>query len=576
MNIQQIKERPQQFAQKTSSLSEIGVGLTQVMNNVAQQLIVKNDQNNQIKVNDTLQKAFTDIQIQTADYKKFNTQDPNNEKAYNSYTGSINLIGEKYADTLPTGYKNEFLSKFKGIVSNNDNQLKLWKYDQTNKNNQANIEGQITALNKQAYIYGSNGALHDAITNFETSSGILKDNSKILLGDAVTNELSKNMVKDYYTNYLNGVLATKPENIPAILENEQIKNVVGAEVSDKLLNASIGKIKNLENFNQWKEIAGLVSNNREMTEQVLAGNVDYITLENYLNQNKVSKNTRDYLMKQAGYQVGDGDGTGTNKKTKVSIEDKYNANNLILKDLSKIAIDPTKIEKDTLQIMQDKIYDYSNKGYLTQEETRRYLDKLEEYNGDILKNETLEKYSLTRIGTDIGQEQIEKFIDDNSKLLGYYAKDSKGNVKEEDGKYQVKSTMQKEFTTMQNALYSQYMQNANEEIINYANSKGVYLQDSQGQFSLNSPKDIQRFKNSLSKNELSNIYKTAVNRTMKEYATNIGIDTTDKTPTQITQEVQGQVYKKLNESNNQIIDEIVNKKLNNQSNINFIQSLYNK
>ena len=561
MNYIDIQEQPKRFAQKQSSTAVIGSGIANALNGVAQQIIQKDAQNNSIKMNNLLSEAFTDIQIETNNYKKQASSDPNNIKLQDSFKSKLNSISEKYLGQIPTGYRNDFLNGFSKLKTTTDNNIKLWQYQQTDINNKNAIIGQTQNLYNQATNFGINNNLADAIDSFAVNSSLIKENAKIMLGEQQANELTQKLEQDYYVNYLNGVLESRPEQIQALMEDKNIINKIGLDNVNKFKNASINKVKNLNEYNIMKEVSQLMIDNTNFTKQILYGNVDFVAIENFLKDKKISKNTRDYLYKKAGYSSTDRN--GNDKKPEVSLKEKIDAKDIIESRFAQFRISPDKITQETIQETNDLIFDYANKGYLSDSEVEKYLDELNISNAEFLEFDTKENYEKRRFFyNDNGFEELQTSLNETFKNLGFL---------KDNGDFKKDNSIQQKIADMKIFTYSTYRDNFNDEIIKFAQENNIALSENKGNSilnpdgSINKSFSVARIRNTLSNNDFAKITNRAYKQTLQDLAEYNNIDYENKTPTQLKQEIADATYKKVNEYNDSIIEEMVNKIIPEQS-----------
>lgn len=560
MNYIDIQEQPKRFAQKQSSTAQIGSGIANVLNGVAQQMIQKDAQNMNIRMNNLLSEAFTDVQIETENYKKQASSDPNNIKLQDSFKSKVNLISEKYLGQIPTGYRNEFLNEFAKLKTTTDNNIKLWQYQQTDLNNKNTIIKQTENLYKQATNFGMNDNLADAIDSFTVNSSLIKNNAKMMLGEQQANELTQKLEQDYYVNYLNGVLESRPEQIPALMEDKNIISKIGLDNVNKFKNASINKVKNLNEYNTMKEVSQLMIDNTNFTKQILYGNVDFVAIENFLKDKKISKNTRDYLYKKAGYSSTDK--SGNDKKPEISLKEKIDAKDIIENRFAQFRISPDKITQDIIQETNDLIFDYANKGYLSDSEVEKYLDELNISNAEFLEFDTKENYDKKRfLYQDFVFNELQETLNKTFKNLGFL-KDN-GDIKKDN-------SIQQKIADMKIFTYSTYRDNFNNEIIKYAQEKNIALDEEKGNEilnpdgSINKSFSVARIRNILSNKDFSKITNRAYKQTLQDLAEYNNIDYENKTPTQLKQEIADATYKKINEYNNSIIEKMVEDMIKNK------------
>ena len=549
MNYIDIQEQPKQFAQEQSSTAQLGAGISNIISGVAQQLIQKDAQNTSIKMNNLLSTAFTDIQIEANNYKKQASSDPNNIKLQESFKGKVNLIGEKYLNEVPTGYRNEFLNGFSKLKTTTDNNIKLWQYQQTDLNNKNTIIKQTENLYKQASNFGMNGNLVDAIDSFTVNSSLIKNNAKMMLGEVQANELTKKLEQDYYTNYLNGVLEATPEQIPALMEDKNIINKIGFSNIDKFKKASETKIKNLSEYNAIKETAKLMIDETDFIKKVFNRQVDFITVDNYLNNQAISPNTRDFILKKAGYK------DSNNKNQNINFVDKLNAKELIEDRFAQFRISPNTANQDTIKQTYDLIIDYANKGYISDNETEKYLDELNISNAEFLEYDTEENYKQKRFfSNNYGFEKLKKELDGTFENLGFLKKD--GSIKKDNA-------IQQKVADMKIFAYSTYRNNFDDEIIKYAQENNIALNQDTGDLilnpdgSINTSYSVSRIRNILSKKDFARLENNAYKQTLKNLAEYNNIDTENKTPAELKQEIDNKIYNAVNDYNNSIINEMV-------------------
>ena len=111
--------------------------------------------------------------------------------------------------------------------------------------------------------------------------------------------------------------------------------------------------------------------------------------------------------------------------------------------------------------------------------------------------------------------------------------------------------------------YSTNRDNFNDEIIKYAQEKNIALDEEKGNEilnpdgSINKSFSVARIRNTLSNNDFSKITNKAYKQTLQDLAEYNNIDYENKTPTQLKQEIADATYKKVNEYNDSIIEEMI-------------------
>lgn len=547
------------------NLQEIGLrGLEKNAAVAIQNYANEKDIQNRINNNN----LFTEVSMQSFDiienYKKNNALDPNNEDNYNKLISSLENVGTKALLKVDSKYKGSFKLALNENLNKNKLELEGWKYTQNNKNNLQQIGNQINTLNNQAVAYGRVNKLDDALKFYSIQEGNIKNKARLMFGEEKANELTNNLQKDYVTSYINGLIQNNPEEVLNVLDTKEqnpIKNIIGEKASDDFIKASRAKIKDIQDYKITRESADLLRKESEITTQALEGNLDYITLNNFIEENNVSNATKNFLYRRAGFSTSGNGGSGIGGKTeKRTAEEKMNANAFINEKLIELRGNIENVNMDNIKKIKNMIFEKAEQGLINDNELKNYLQDLSYYTSEFLEYDSKENYQAKRfIFRDQSANDLHDFIRDTSVQFGIL--DADMSEEEQEKKLTKLSGADRNYVaSMKNFLYSTYRDNVDKAIIDYAfqqqnivsNDKKQIIYNQDG--SVNQVQTINVFKKTMPQKDYSKITNKAKKQTIKDYAEKIGIDTKDKSYNEMVEGIANDVDKHLQNRFDKLID----------------------
>lgn len=557
MEIKTIQEQPKKFYQEQANF-QLGQSLVNFSNKTAEKIFYDINQEverqKQVEYNNKLMDLTTRGTIKIQDYKNRYSLNPNDTKARENLISSLNAESEKFLNSLPTNRKNEAKRQIDTLMNKVNNDLDVWAFEQNGKNGLASIEKQINTLNNNAVSYGMTGDIGTAMSQLELMGDNIRKNASLYMGEEKANQLTQGLVKDYYTSFFAGMLETQPEQVLANIEDQQIIKLLGTETVDKFRKSATTKLKNIEEYSIQKDIAGLMIKERDITNSALNGDLDFITLNNFIEENKnnLHQSTINYLMKKAGYSSGSSSNSG---KEKIELRQKVEAEGEIERQLTLISIDPTLYSMENLKDLQNKVFDYANQGLIGESKVRDILNRINDYTTEINVYKSKNEY----IGAKQQQEDktakiLLNFVDDVAEKTGWYKTNQNGNFIKQENKNVLgnKKIIQNktEINNLINTILSNYNQNKTDNLLEIAKSKNVIINDTL---------PLNVFYGSLSNSEKTRIQKLAKDKTIKDIVEGLGFDTTNKTPFENEKNFNNYITSKIQDNNNIIIEEEIEK-----------------
>lgn len=557
MEIKTIQKQPRRFYQEQApfqlgqAINNLGnKALENITYNIAQEV----ERQKQVEYNNKLMDLTTQGTIKIQDYKNRYSLNPNDTKARENLISSLNAENEKFLNSLPTSRKNEAKRQIDTLMNKVNNDLDIWAFEQNGKNGLASIENQINTLNNNAVSYGMTGDIGTAMSQLELMGENIRKNASLYMGEEKANELTKGLVKDYYTSFFAGMLETQPEQVLANIDDPQIIKLLGTETADKFRKSATTKLKNIEEYSIQKDIAGLMIKERDITNSALNGDLDFITLNNFIEENKnnLHQSTIDYLMKKAGYSSSSSSNSG---KEKIELRQKVESEGEIERQLTLISIDPTLYSMENLRDLQNKVFDYADQGLIKEEKAREILNRINDYTTEINVYKSKNEYmGAKQQQEDKTAKTLLNIVDDIAEKTGWYKTNQYGGLVKQknknilENKNIIKNKV--EVNNLTNTLLSNYNQNKTDNLLELARSKNVIINDTL---------PLNVFYGALSNSEKTRIQKLAKDKTIKDIIEGLGFDTTNKSPLENEESLNNYITSKIQENNNFIIeDEIEN------------------
>lgn len=460
-----------------------------------------------IKSNSVLSDLQTQQAILTSEYQKSNELDPDNQDNLKQFQLNYDKLTNDFLGKVPQGAKQAFLTKQAQFKTQNKSELDIWKFNARVKNVERDVAGNILTLNQKAQEFGRRGDFETALLDYSKQSNLILESSNIALGADKTLQIRQSLPSDFATNYITGMLFNNPSGALDSLNDKRIQSMIGdIDTIQKLQDVAMKRQDNIATYRTQKDVAMLSRTEKEMVEKAYNQDLDFMTLNNFLeaNNDKITTHTKNYLMRVAGFDLDKI--TGKRKAEDISIKEKYQAIADIEDNIAGIAINPENITSDKVKSIQEKIFKYADSSTLTDTEAKKYLGDLGIYNDKILKYETEQDYSRDGWFGDKGALKIKDFINTLNET---------GGLKKESDRY----------FQAQGFMYSTYRKNVDDVASKYAISKGIDIR----QFS--SPKE---YLNTLDENSRDDVLTTSLLKTKKEYAKNIlGVDVENKTAKEI-------------------------------------------
>lgn len=564
MDIQTIEEQPKKYYQKQSGL-QLGQGLSELGKQVGLQAYQmyqeEKRKQQQVELNNNLLQATTEGTKVYEDYKIKNELTPNQKDNIEKLYSDIDLIGENFMNSLPSSQKNEAKRQLDTYKAKLKSDRELWAFQQNYKNGVNSLQTQIKNLNNQSVSFGMTGDYSKAIEQFGINGETIKKNAALIMGEEKSNQLVSNLDKDYWTSYFAGALQTQPEQVLANIDEPLIISKLGTETTTQFRNVAKERIKQLRDYNSQKEIAGLMLKERDIMNEIYNGNgVDYITLNNFFEENNVNNHTKSIILKAAGFKESN---VNSKDSEKITTTDKVEARLELETKLLEIEQNPRRYTASDLKDIQDKIYQYGDEGKLTQAQTFDLINRLSPYNAEIMLYDSQASFNNVPSREDKYAKQLLTNKVFTNSIKQYMKTDRKGNIVEGDKKniYDNKAIIENNLAVSQFTVsaLNTYQKKKTEYLLKAAEQEGKELQpyEATGFYQAGKPKPSTYY-NYLSDDKFNKITKQAYEDTIKEISSDVGIDITNKTPFELEQEISGYIADKINNINNAAIDEYIN------------------
>jgi len=515
MAIQTYTAKPKQEYIPQNFNSDILVNAVNETAKGIQSAIRVNNDIDEIKSNSLLSDLQTQQAILSSEFQKANELDPDNQDNFKQFQLNYDKLTNDFLAKVPQSARQSFLTKQAQFKSQNKSEMEVWKFNARIKNVERDVAGNILNLNQKAQEFGRRGDFETALLDYNKQSNLILDSSSIALGADKTSQIRQSLPSDFATNYITGMLFNNPSGALSALQDKRIQSMIGdVDTLTKLQDVAMKRQDNIATYRTQKDVAMLSKTEKDMVEKAYNQDLDFITLNNFLEANgdKITTHTKNYLMRVAGFDLDKI--TGKRKAEDIPIKEKYQAIADIEDNIAAIAINPENITSDKVKSIQEKIFKYADSSILTDTEAKKYLGDLGIYNDKILKYETEQDYSRDGWFSDKGALKIKGFINDLNKTGG------------------LKDTSDRYFQA-QGFMYNTYRRNIDDVASKYAISKGIDIR----QFS--SPKE---YLNTLDENSRDEILTTSYLKTKKDYAKNIlGLDVENKT----TQEIDNSINIKV-------------------------------
>ncbi len=585
MEIKTIEKEPKKFYQEQSSY-ELGKSIYNLGNkallNVVQDISVEVQKQKEVEYNNSLMDLATEGNMMIQDYKNKHSLDPNNMEARDNLLSELNASAEYFLNEVPTSKRNEAKRQVSELLNKARNDLNVWGFEQSYKNGLESIDKQIKELNNNAVSYGMMGDITNATTQLELMGDNIRKNAAVYMGEEKAEELTKGLVKDYYTSFFGGMLETHPEQVLKNIDDPNIINLLGKENADKFRNTAKTKMFQIQEYSIQKDLADLMIKESDVLNAAINGDLDIITFNNFIERNRkdLHKSTIDYLAKKGGYDldgIGGSSGSSKSSKEKPTFQQKIEAESEIETKLTLYSVDPTKFSIQDLRDTQNKVFEYANDGLLGESKAREYTTRIKDYATQVNFYKTENEYlGALENQKDERAEKLLKYVNDISVKNGWYKTNSKGEfveskVKDSTGLFssvkQNKNILgnnriienKAEVNNLLNVLMSTYNENKTNNLVELARSKGQAFND------YNTP---LTFYGTLNKSEKARIQKLAYDKATKDINDGLGIDTTNKTPLENEENLNNYIFGKIQETNDLIIEEQAQSLLNKERNIN--------
>ena len=562
MEIKRLNEQPKKFYANQSQLqmaSGIAQLTTQTFNNLASGIVNEVRRQQQIDFNNSFLEFATQQQIKNSEYKLQNADNPNNQEARNTLNEDYEAEATRIVAEQPSNLRNEASRQFNQYKKQMNAKLDLWAFQQNYANEATRVQQQIDDLLQNAMVYGLNADIDGASDNLQVVGDTITKNATLTLGEPQAKQLLNNLVRDYYTSYLNGLLQTQPEQVLANVDDEKIIQTIGTENANKFRSAAKTRIENIKQYTTDKELSNLLIQNKNITTKAIRGELTLVELNDFFEANQVSKPLREYLLKQGEFKS-DRSSTSAEKKT---FEERYKEKNDLLQQILMLETnDEEKHNVNNYRELQDKVFELANDGTLNSSEAENLLNRLHTSIVESNVANTLGDFKkrILRKEDKIARGILKEFKDD--KYLQYYKLDNKGEPIETETKNIIgnKRVITKELYDLLNMRIINYMNAKYNGVVEKANEKGLTLNED-GTFTSSNGgvyTYIDFVNNWLSNGEYNNILKNAYDRSVVITNNGLGIDTTNRTPQENLMNLNNYNYKLIMESNDALVEEILN------------------
>ena len=207
-------------------------------------LIQTKQKQDELKITNYSSQADLDMLQATSEYRNKMALDPMNHEAQEKLSTDYDKIFAQYDNKIGINAKGKW-NKTKNILKQ---QYKVangkWVLAQNVKNGESNLKEGIESSLKKGYISGIEGDYQTAMESAGLKELQLRESAEGLVSQDQLEEDMKNFKSDYTKNFIMGRISRNPDEASKLLETREVKDAIGSEEAEKLLNNMIDvKIK---------------------------------------------------------------------------------------------------------------------------------------------------------------------------------------------------------------------------------------------------------------------------------------------------------------------------------------------
>ena len=232
--------------------------------------------------------------------------------AHDPFGGLDNLkqsrkeIFDKHGDEISPFFRGTWNENTRNLAFKNDAMTEAWAFGQTRKNTVGSINRSIENNMNQAIIDGQNFGNLDtdelgSMVNYTESKDKLVKFGDANLGEAATTNLLETYDEDYLKSFLGGVIETNPVKALKFLNEDNVKNNVGAKDLAVLRKSARNRVLNFDKTRSEREILEVMTGEDGLYQASLERDLSTVELERAYRKNKTPETVQRVLNKMNGY-----------------------------------------------------------------------------------------------------------------------------------------------------------------------------------------------------------------------------------------------------------------------------------
>lgn len=325
---------------------------------------------------------------------------------------------DRYGDGISPLFRKPWLDSVRQVTTSSDMSQQSWMLKQARTNTANAINDGIRsdfslATDRGRSFGGSDDEIVTALTDFTASRGRLETFGNRSLGPETTAKVLKDYDDDMMKSFLSGVTDTNPLKALRLMEDEGVKSSF-RDVGQwqEMKNAIEARAVRMGEISTQKSILGAIRGENSILAQLVQGEAQpsYAGLQAAMDRANVTPGARGYFMRLAGFTKADDPALIAAKRGREDERERKQAEKEA-KEAAKLTLDQKAelkegiydtiismgdagkpVTAETLQGLQQQIYDAASKGALTSKEAFDWTTQMIDTQANLLET-SLEDYS---------------------------------------------------------------------------------------------------------------------------------------------------------------------------------------